>query len=315
MHNLLLSVGAHRRLTSLLLAAALGAVLIVPLAGCGRSESYSAGPPPSTEPSGSSATAGQGAPQNAAPSFTRPLLVRQSGQFFSWLAPSDWIATENPNGVDLRSADGSILANAALLRGNSGQADPWTFASTVLTQAGMQDIRQISAHDLPALQSTIPGLTWTIQEFELTFTDRSAGPRHADVICAICGGYGGYDALFQGFSTPPNDFDKAKTWLPLVAGSVNAIDPSKVAYQNDVIPAVNHQLDDSALMSSWEARRQSGDRIDQSQHETTMGYERMVSPIDGRTYDMPFELYDGTMSGYRDPADRNQILKHASPGQ
>lgn len=248
--------------------------------------------------------------------FGRPPLQRQSGQYFSWLAPEGWTASETANGVDLKSADGSITASAALLKGSPGQTDPWTFTNMVLTQAGMRDIRQVSSQDLPSQPSGMPGLPWTIQEFEVTYTDGSGQARHADYTCGICGVYGrSYDALLQGFSTPADSFDKDKTWLPVVAGSVNATDPSKVAYQQDLIPVKNHPLDDSAIMEAWETRRQSGDRIDQTQRETTMGYERMTSPIDGRNYDMPFELYDGTAGGYHDPADPNQILKHAPPGQ
>src|SRR5579862_8095599 len=219
--------------------------------GCSKSTSDGVGPPPSSGAVTTSSTASQSSP----PPFSRPPLQRQSGQYFTWLAPAGWTATESPNGVDLKSADSSILVNADLLRGNKGQSDPWSFTNKVLSAVGMKDIKQISAQNLPAQPSTIPGLSWTIQEFEITFTDATGAPRHADCTCAISSGYGGYDALFQGFSTTPDDFDKDKTWLPIVAGSVNAIDPSKVAYQNDVIPATNHPLDNSALMESWETRR------------------------------------------------------------
>ncbi|HVT11467.1 MAG TPA: hypothetical protein VHE55_04305 [Fimbriimonadaceae bacterium] len=259
--------------------------------------------------------ASQSSPPDAS-KFGRPLLERQSGQYFKWLAPAGWTATESPNGVDLSSPDRSLTASAALLKGSRGQTDPWTFTNMVLAQAGMRDIRQISSQNLPSQPSGMPGFPWTIQEFEITYTDGSGQARHADYTCGICGVYGrSYDALIQGFSTPAGSFDKDKTWLPVVAGSVNAIDASKVAYQRDLIPVSNHPLDDSAIMESWETRRRSQDHIDQTQRETTMGYERMTSPIDGKTYDMPFELYDETAGGYRDPADRNQILKHAPPGQ
>jgi hypothetical protein len=237
------------------------------------------------------------------------------GQYFSYLLPAGWQAHETGSGVDMNSSDGRLVANASMLVGSLGTTTPWNFTYSVLSGAGCSNINGLSTTDLPSLPSGYPGIDWQIQEFDLTFTDQKGVARHGDVTAAICNAYGGYSALFQGYSSPAAEYDQAKTWLPLIASSVNAIDPSKVAYQNQVIPARNHPLDDAALMESWQARRISQDKIAKAQHEATMGYERMVSPSTGRYYNMPFELYDGGYAGYHNPDHPEEILKPTQPGE
>jgi len=228
--------------------------------------------------------------------------------------PADWQAHESGNGVDMNSPDGRLVASAELLTGAQGDTTPWAFVYWALANTGCTNINGISRLDLPSRESVYPGAYWEIQEFDLTFTDQSGLARHGDVTAAICNAYGGYSALMQGYSAPLNEFDQAKTWLPLVASSVNAIDPNRVAYQNQLIPVQNHPLDNTGLMESWQEKRLSQDRIAKAQREGMMGYERMVSPITGRYYNMPLELYDGTVGGYRDPDHPTEILSPTQPG-
>lgn len=229
--------------------------------------------------------------------------------------PEGWKAEETSNGVDISSPDGSVIANSAVLMGSQGSTDPWSFLKWALDAAGYSNLKRINAKDLPSQPSGYLGHSYVVKTFQITFDDEKGQPRRAEVTIGICNAYGAFSAAFQGFSTPPDRFDELKTWLPLLPDSVQPIDASRVGNQNTVLLPRNHPLDDSSIMASWEARRESQDRIDQNQHETTMGYERMVSPVDGQVYSMPFEKYDPTAGGYRDPADSNGVLKHAPPGQ
>jgi hypothetical protein len=284
----------------------------------GCSHSTSGGAPPAAGGGSAGVATGTVEPAPAAPSkppFTRPTLDVQQGKYFTYSMPAGWKATETANGVDMTSPDGKLIASSVLLTGTPGSATPWSFVQTVLAQIGMTNVKQLHTRDLPPQKSGYPGIDWTIQEIEVACNDKSGSPRHASFTCGICNAYGSYSAILQTFSTPEGEYDQGKTWLPLLVEGVRVIDASKVAYQDHLIPPQNHPLDNSALMASWEARRKSQDHIAQQQHETTMGYERMVSPINGSHYNMPFERFDGTMGGYRDPADRNQILKHAPPGE
>ncbi len=289
--------------------------LAVILPGCSRtaSETASSGPPPAAAPAGAGRTATATA---TPPPFIRPPLVSRSGSHFQWEMPEDWKPTENANGVMLQSPDDKLIVNNMVLIGSPGQTDPWSFLSNVLTVgAGIRDIQCTSTRDEPSLPSAYPGIRWKVQSFEFTFTDPNLGARRAAATVGICNAYGGYSALYQAFSTPPDKFDEGKTWLPLLCESIKSINNSTIGNIDHVQLAQNHPLDNSALMASWKARWDSGDRISQQNRETTMGYERMKSPIDGRMYNMPFENFDGTMGGYRDPADRNQILKRAPTGE
>ena len=248
------------------------------------------------------------------PAFTRPTLIVWRGEYFTYAMPADWQAHETGNGVDMNSPDGRLVASAELLSGSQGETTPWAFVYWALANTGCTNINGISRLDLPSRESVYPGAYWQIQEFDLTFTDQSGLARRGDVTAAICNAYGGHSALMQGYSAPLNDFDQAKTWLPLVASSVNAIDPNRVAYQNQLIPVQNHPLDNTGLMESWQEKRLSQDRIAKAQREGMMGYERMMSPSTGRYYNMPLELYDGTVGGYRDPDHPTEVLSPTQPG-
>ncbi len=212
------------------------------------------------------------------------------------------------------SADSDKLAaSSVLLTGNPGQTTPWDFLTLLMGKLGATDINQLDAHDLPPVASGYPGINWEIQEFELTFTDAKGVAQHADTTCGILNAYGSYSVVLQSISAPENVFDQAKTWLPLLPQSVAAIDPGKIAYQNQLIPVRNHPLDNSGLMESWEQKNLSQDRISKAQREGMMGYERMVSPTTGRYYNMPLERYDGTVGGYRNPDHPNEILTPTQP--
>jgi hypothetical protein len=248
-------------------------------------------------------------------SFSRPPLVAQTGQYFTWTAPADWKATETANGVDLASPDGTMIANSAVLVGNAGQSDPWSFLSDLMTRFGARDLQRINTQDLPPLPSGYPGINWQIQEFEVSFTDSTGSARHGDCTIGILNAYGGYSVAMQSFSTPPDTYAQGKTWLPILVESIKTTDPSKLANQNQVLMPRNHPLDNSGLMESWQERRLSQDRIAKAQHEGMMGYERMVSPTTGTHYNMPLETYDGTVGGYRNPDHPNEILNPTQPGE
>ncbi len=279
------------------------------------SSSTSVGSNSNSNSLGSSSPSGgeQSAPAGNSNGFTRPPLVVQQGQYFSWAMPRDWRANESANGVDMTSADGRFIANAALLAGNPGQTTPWSFLVNLLDQLGARDINGISTLDLESQPSGYPGIYWQIQEFELTYTDPAGISRHADCTCGICNAYGGYSAIIQSFSAPVDEYDRAKTWLPLLPQSVLVTNPGQVAYQNQLIPVRNRPLDNSGLLESWQEKRLSQDRIAKAQHEGMMGYERMVSPSTGRYYNMPLETYDGTVGGYRNPDHPEEILSPTQP--
>ena len=250
--------------------------------------------------------------------FTRPPLLVQRGQYFSWAMPRNWQANETANGVDITSPDGRLTATAVLLIGNPGQTTPWSFLVNALTLLGARDIIRISTQDLASQPSAYPGNNWQIQEFELTYTDKAGIARHAVWTCGILNvAYGGisagHSAVIQAFSAPVNEYDEARTWLPLLPQSVQVINPGQVAYQDQLIPVRNHPLDNSGLMESWEQKRLSQDRISKAQQEGMMGYERMVSPTTGRHFNMPLETYDGTVGGYRNPDHPDEILSPTGP--
>lgn len=301
------------------------ALAVIGASGCSNSEHDAA----ATQPGGSPTVRLASSKAIASPSVTapdpeqnsqkainhpaRPVLVAHQGQYFTWATPAGWQSNENANGVDMKSEDGKMTANSVLLVGNRGQTEPWNFLSRMLPMVGVKNLKQVSAVALPSLPSGYPGIKWQIKSFETMYTDASGVAKLGEFTVGICNAYGGYSAIIQSFATDIGAYTQAKTWLPVVAGSVKAVDPGKIAGQQFVLPARNHPLDNSGLIESWKQKSLSEARISQAQREGMMGYERMRSDS-GKLYNMPLETYDGTVSGYHNPDQPSEILKKAQPG-
>src|SRR5687768_6945929 len=101
---------------------ALIAIFALALAGC-------------SEPLPAAASAVSAGRAESAPAVTRPTLIAQSGEYFTWVMPKGWKASETSNGVDLTSPDGSMAATSAVLMGSSGEPDPWSFLTWALSAA------------------------------------------------------------------------------------------------------------------------------------------------------------------------------------
>ncbi len=248
-----------------------------------------------------------------APPFMRPALAISRGQYFSWSAPASWTSSESMNGVDMKSADGKYSASSVLLAGNRGSNTPWSFLSQVLPLAGIAGLKKLSETSLPSMASGYPGLAWQVKSFETRYTDPTGKAKLGEFTVGILNAYGGYSAIVQAYAADPDAYDHAKTWLPVIAGSVKALNPNNIAGQQNVLPARNHPLDNSGLIASWHQKSLSEDRISLAQREGMMGYEKVKSEA-GTTFNMPLETYDGTVGGYHNPTNPTEILKKAAPG-
>src|SRR5687768_7216279 len=120
------------------------AFLALALAGCSDSLSPS--------PGAAGVSEGNAEP----PPVVRPTLIARSGDYFKWVMPKDWKASESSNGVDLTSPDGSMAASSAVLMGSNGTSDPWSFLTWALSATGSRDIERVSAEDLPPQPSGYP---------------------------------------------------------------------------------------------------------------------------------------------------------------
>ncbi len=242
----------------------------------------------------------------------RPMLQVQQGQYFRWSMPKDWHSNETTNGVDISSPDNSAGASSALLVGAPGQSSPRRFVEVFLPQCGLQNMKILASKDLP--DQNYAGMPMKITQMEMTY-NLNGGAFHGLCTCAIVNGWGQYTAFLQSAGSAPEQWDKVKTWLPAVAESVTITNPRQVALQDRITLPKNRPLDDSSIMSSWEERNKSQDRISQKWEETTLGYERMKDTSTGQMYDMPFENYDATRGGYVNPQRPTEILEHAEPGE
>ncbi|WLQ16318.1 hypothetical protein O5O45_10355 [Hahella aquimaris] len=242
----------------------------------------------------------------------RPPLRVHQGQYFRYSMPSDWKATETTNGVDMQSPDGVTIASFALLLGGFGHPSPADFLNMVLSSSqDFQSSQVIANRPLPSQPGPM-GLRWDIAEIELRYKFKGT-PVHAHYTVGVMQGWGQYSAFIRAYQSAEQHWDKFRYWLPAVAETVVITNARQVAGQDQVVlpGPIPHDYIYGDYNNSWDARQKSLDRIYRNQHEATMGYERSYDPQTGRHYDMPYELYDPSLGGYRNPQRPNELLERA----
>jgi hypothetical protein len=246
----------------------------------------------------------------------RPPLVWQQGSWFRWAAPAGWHANETQNGVDLVAPDGITAAGSQLLRGAPGSTTPKDFVVQMLGLVpGYAGLQLLAVHPLPDQRAGTWRGAWKIAEVELAGAYRGV-PFRGAWTCGISGMWGmSYDALLQGYQAPAAQFEAARLWLCRIASCITVANLRGLAGNDQVIQPRNNPLDNSGLLESWRQKGLSEARISQARREGTMGYERMKDAATGHIYEMPFEAYDGTVGGYRNPLRPTELLQKAQPGE
>lgn len=245
----------------------------------------------------------------------RPHLEEHQGRYFRWSCPQGWNMSETTNGVTLSSPDKTETASFAILMRSQGQNTPRNFLMWMLRMLpGYSDIKIENEKQLPDQPSGIPGTKWKVSEIKVTCKVYSQ-PVTGLWTCGINSYYGLYDASITGFQASVSKWEDASHFLPALSRSIKITNPRQVAGNDQIIPAKNNPLDNSALIESWRRKGLSEDRISQARREGTSGYERMKDPTTGQIYDMPLETYNGAAGGYSNPARPHEILVKPEAGE
>jgi hypothetical protein len=252
----------------------------------------------------------------AASQAQRPALQVHQGHYFKYSMPKGWTANETTNGVDMVAPDQVTGASFALLVGGFGQASPEQFLQMVLSSTPDFQSPQIhGTSPLPPFPGVM-GLQWQVIEAEMSFVYRGK-PARAHATVGILQGWGQYSAFIRSYQSAAANWEQARYWLPAVAETVVITNPRQVAGVDQVVlpGPISHDYIYGDYNRAWEARNQSNDRLSRDHSEATLGYERTLDPATGQYYDMPYEAYDPTRGGYRNPVRPDEILERAPLGE
>ena len=252
----------------------------------------------------------------AAPQGQRPSLQVHQGHYFKYSMPKGWTANETTNGVDMLAPDQVTGASFALLVGGFGQVLPEQFLQFVLNSTPELQNPQIHAtNPLPPFPGVM-GLQWQVIEAQLSFVYRGT-PARAHATVGILQGWGQYSAFIRSYQAATANWQEARYWLPAVAETVVITNPRQVAGVDQVVlpGPISHDYIYGDYNRAWEARSRSNDSLSRDRSEATLGYERTVDPSTGQYYDMPYEAYDATRGGYRNPVRPEEILERAPLGE
>lgn len=247
---------------------------------------------------------------NAQTSEVKEDLQPYTGQVFQILKPRSWKVNETSNGIDVYDAGmGETLGvSGAVLFGAVGQSDPFQYSDWFLSMLGVSVQKVVGQKMLPPFPGMM-GTQWQ-RGIKECIVSKGGQTLHTMLSVAICNGWGQFSAIVTSMYAPESMWaDWASTFLKMSESFkiVNAGRVGGVREMSANLPQ-NHPLDSSSIMSSWEYKNRSGDRISQWQQEATMGYQRGLAGSTGQLYDMPLNTYDPTVGGYRNPDNPSEIL-------
>lgn len=237
-------------------------------------------------------------------------LQTYTGQVFQILKPSNWKVVENRSAIDVYdpSMGETLGASGAVLMGAVGQTDPMQYADWFLSTLGVQIHKVVGQKMLPSFPGMM-GTEWQrgIKEY---IVSKGGQTLHAMLSVAVCNGWGQFSVIMTSTYAPESMWAQWAPTLFQMAESFKIINAGQVGGVREISANLprNNPLDSSSIMSSWEYKNRSDDRISQWQQEATMGYQRGMSDTTGQSYDMPLNSYDPTVGGYRNPDDPSEIL-------
>ena len=242
------------------------------------------------------------------PAVSRPPLVVTQGQYFRVSMPRGWRFVETTNGFEAHAPDGVTGAASAFLIGSPGRSNPRAFLEWVLGTLGHADWKIVSWESLPP-EPAFMNFQWERGYAEMTFTYRGT-PVRAGAIVGVANGFGQYAGTVMAAQTPVAQWTGNRAYLLRVAQSALITNPRQVAGLDTVqLPRnIPHDYVYGDFQKAYHARGIPMDKISQARREGTMGYEVMESRETGKRYEMPLEMYDGKIGGYRNPDRPNELL-------
>jgi hypothetical protein len=231
-----------------------------------------------------------------------------NGRIFQILKPDSWQVTETQNGIDVYdpSHPQSLCVSSAVLIGASGSSDPFQFADWLIQSMGVEVQKVIYQQNMPSVSGS-NGTEWQKGTKEYIVL-RNGENLHFLVSSTVCNNWGQFSATSALMMSPEKLWPEWGQTLYLMSESIQVINPGALGGMNGVNLPKNNPLDSSAIISSGEFKNRSQDRNSQGWRETTMGYKTGKSESTGRFYNMPFNHYDPTVGGYRNPDNPHELL-------
>jgi hypothetical protein len=244
----------------------------------------------------------------AAPSSAWGQVQIRQGAVYRYPVPVGWQAADSSNGVEMYAPDGSAGAYSMFLR-TTAPMTPLQFARLTIQGVGYGHVRLVGSRPV-----TDHGGAGFVADFTATY-------RGVPVLCRLFSvvenDFGMKYCRVQGFHTVSQRWRHDAPFLGRILASVQVANQAGFAQQGSLIGAINHPNDNSASMEAFSNRQKSQGKISQWRREGTMGYQRNTDPKTGRMYNSPYETYDGTVGGYRNPSPGgwSEVLERAEPGE
>ncbi|MFA6383510.1 MAG: hypothetical protein WCX17_03740 [Parcubacteria group bacterium] len=239
-------------------------------------------------------------------------LVAYNGQIYSAKIPEGWRVDESISGINIANPEDSNMGVALIaVSGWPGKSSPDAFIEKIAGMGGLTDIKYISESKEGTITNpSAPGYIWK-EKTKIFTCKKDATSLKIKADAGVINGQGQYVAVFKGFQTTPDKWDKWAPLLERVALSATITNPSKVGGADMVkLPtAADLANDSSPLMEAWEYRNNVQDRASHNFSDAIMGVESdLVSPATGQSYTLPLSAYDPTKDGYHNPDNYSEIL-------
>jgi hypothetical protein len=239
-------------------------------------------------------------------------LQPQQGRYFKWTAPAGWRVSETNSGVTLTSPDGRYSASLAALMRSRGNRAPKDFLAFILKSVpDYRNARIISIRNLPSQRTSYQ--TWNFIESEVSYTDRGL-PVTGIYKVGVANYYNMNDAMIVGFRAANQDYQQAKSFMPMIAKSI-VLTNANTAFGNNTLisPKNNPNTAHDTIVKAGQYKNQVQDKSMQKWSNAMRGNEPTYDPATGQRYSSQHSTWDAARGGYVNPNRTTELLNCGTP--
>ena len=251
----------------------------------------------------------------APPQAPWPKASEQKGQYFSYMEPDGWKASETTNGVDLASADGTEAIGFVGLEGTPGSSSPRDFMNKITGALKFRNVTFTEQRRRPSQHG------FATTEFLIRFADSKGRDCEGWAWCAANNSFGRNNCYADvAWATAPL-WRLNSQFLVAMARMVTVINPQQ-AFQRDQLQRMNVAVGPGSAGGynhpntfTPHSRQAAMDRISDIGAHARRDDHPLVDPSTGTTYHGTSANYDQVRGGWVNPRDPTQLLTEVPPGK
>jgi hypothetical protein len=154
---------------------------------------------------------------------------------------------------------------------------------------------------------------WNYIEAEVSYADKGL-PVTGNFKVGVSNNYGQNDAVIVGFRAANQDYQQAKSFLPVIAKSI-VLTNGNSAFGNNTIknPKNNPNTAHDSIIAAGQYKNKAQDRSNQNWSNSMRGSQPTYDPATGQTYTSQHSAWNAAKGGYVNPNRPTELLNCGTP--